>query len=116
MVAGVHVRIIRAMDRYRDDANVQDKACSALCNLTVNDANKLTLVAVEAHVRIIRAMDRHEDDANVQERACKALRNLAANALDLALKVRLSFPPARRSMSPLSLLCQASRSAVRAPT
>jgi hypothetical protein len=78
MVVGVHVRILRAMDRHRDDANVQDKACSALCNL---DANKLTLVAAEAHVRIIRAMDRHQDDANVQERACKALRNLAAYAL-----------------------------------
>ena len=74
-----HVRIFRKMDRRQDDARVQEWACSALWNLSLNDANEMTLVAAEAHVRIIRAMYRHQDDAKVQTAACGALMNLALN-------------------------------------
>ncbi len=35
------VRILRAMDQHQGDAQVQEKACGALRNLAVNDANKV---------------------------------------------------------------------------
>jgi hypothetical protein len=35
MAAGVHVRIIRAMDRHQDDAKVLLKACGTLMNLAL---------------------------------------------------------------------------------
>ncbi len=79
VAAEAHVRIIRAMDRHQDDAQVQEKACSALWILAANNANQVTLVAAEAHVRIIHAMDRHQDAAQVQENACGALWYLAVN-------------------------------------
>ncbi len=74
-----HVRIIHAMDRHQDDAQVQEEACGALWELVLNDANQVTLMAAETHVRIIRAMDRHQDDARVQVKACGALWILANN-------------------------------------
>jgi hypothetical protein len=46
MAAEAHVRIIRAMDRHQDEAQVQEKACSTLQNLAFNDANEMTLVAL----------------------------------------------------------------------
>jgi hypothetical protein len=64
------------MDRHQDDAKVQTAACLALCNLALNNANKVTLMAAEAHVRIIRAMDRHQDDAQVQEAAAACAANM----------------------------------------
>ena len=44
---------LRAMDRHQDDETVQEKACGALANLAVNDANKATLVAAGAHLSIM---------------------------------------------------------------
>ena len=79
MAAEAHVRIIRAMDRHQDDAQVQEKACGALMNLAVNDANQVPLMTAGAHMRIIRAMDLYQDNVQVQEKACGALRNLATN-------------------------------------
>jgi hypothetical protein len=52
VAAEAHVRIIRTMDRHRDDAQVQETACGALMNLAENNANQVTLVAAEAHVCI----------------------------------------------------------------
>ncbi len=40
LAAEAHVRIIHAMDRHEDDAQVQVMACGALWNLAVNDANQ----------------------------------------------------------------------------
>jgi hypothetical protein len=57
------------MERHQDDAKVQEASCSALWNLAVNDANKVTLMAAEAHVRIIRAMDRHQERESALEQA-----------------------------------------------
>ncbi len=74
-----HVRIIRAMDRHQDYAQVQIMACNALMSLAANNADEVTLVAAEAHVSIVRAMDWHDDDANVLTVACRALITLALN-------------------------------------
>ncbi len=77
VAAEAHVRIIRAMDRHQDDAQVQESACIALSDLAaVSDANQATRVAAE---RIFREMDRHQDDAQVQVKACGALWMLANN-------------------------------------
>ncbi len=51
MAAEAHVRVIRAMDRHQDAAQVQMEACGALASLATNIANQVTLVAAEAHVR-----------------------------------------------------------------
>ncbi len=45
VAARAHVRIIRAMDRHQDDAQVQTAACGALRNFAANDANQVTLMA-----------------------------------------------------------------------
>ncbi len=38
------MRFIRAMERHRDDAQVQEKACGALCKLAANNANQVALL------------------------------------------------------------------------
>ncbi len=58
---------------------MQNKACGALWNLAINDANKATLVEAKAHLRIIRAMDLYQNYAKVQTKSCGALASLAAN-------------------------------------
>jgi hypothetical protein len=67
------------MDLHQDDARVQEKACSAIMFLALNDANQVPLMAAGAHACIIRAMERHQDDALVQEWGCSAITNLASN-------------------------------------
>ncbi len=61
------------MERNQDNVQVQLKACNALWNLAVNNANHVTLMAAEAHVHIIRAMGRHQDDAQMQGNAAFGL-------------------------------------------
>ncbi len=49
------MRIIRAMDRHQDDAQVQKNACGALMNLSLNNANKMTLAqAATAQIVIVQ--------------------------------------------------------------
>jgi hypothetical protein len=78
MAAEAHVRIIRAMDRHQDDAQVQEKACGALMNLALNDANKMTL-AQAATAQIVLTMRLHPTEAELMRWACHALSQLAAH-------------------------------------
>ncbi len=73
VAAEAHVRIIRAMDRHQDDAKVQAAACRALRNLTLNDANKMTL-AQAATAQIVLPMRLHPTEAGLMWPACHALR------------------------------------------
>jgi hypothetical protein len=75
------------MYRHQDDAQVQEKACGALCDLADSDANQVTLMAAEAHVRIIGAMDRHQDDAQVQEKACNNANQVTLVAAEAHVRI-----------------------------
>jgi hypothetical protein len=62
MAAGAHACIIRATNRYQDNARLQEMACRALWSLADKD-----------ETRIIRETTaQHQDDERVQETACDA--------------------------------------------
>jgi glycine/D-amino acid oxidase-like deaminating enzyme len=77
-VGGIRA-ILGAMQGHPASAQVQEAACAALPNLTLNDDNEVK-VAAEGGIRaILGAMQGPPASAQVQELACCALWNLALN-------------------------------------
>ncbi|GBG31629.1 Protein kinase, putative [Hondaea fermentalgiana] len=74
----VSTEIVAAMRAHPRSEVVQENACGALRNLSVNDRNKVILgQELEVGTEIVAAMRAHPGSEVVQENACGALRNLA---------------------------------------
>jgi len=71
--------LVQAMGEHGASAAVQQHACAALCNLAVDDANKVRrgkIAALGGIEAVLQAMDTHLGHALVQENACWALLNI----------------------------------------
>ncbi len=82
MAADAPSAIVRAMNRHRDKAKVQENGCRALSYIAAHtDAHKEAVVAADAPRAIVRAMNQHQNKSKVQENGCGALANIIASSV-----------------------------------
>jgi len=76
---GIIPAIVKAMQKYPDNAAVQLKACAILAVLAMCDRNNNTpkIANADGIVAIVEAMKNFPDQAAVQQSACSALISLA---------------------------------------
>lgn len=77
MRKNAHISILRAMDKYTDDVNLQFRCCIIIQNLVHN--NEAELINANVHISILRAMDRHIDCEQLQKVSCELMKELAKN-------------------------------------
>lgn len=70
--------IVSAMLNHQSEANLQEKACEAIRNITIDDDNEKRAIQVGAIQRVIDAMKLHIYSSSVQKKAIQALFNLTS--------------------------------------
>lgn len=66
--------VIAAIKKYVNNAIIQEKACAALWNLSVNnDTNRISIANAGGIVSLIAAMNSHVNNTEIQEKACGTL-------------------------------------------
>lgn len=79
--------IVGCMTTHLSVADVQEKACEALRNITTDDKNEKEAVNEYAIQRVLMAMKQHEDSPSVQEKALMALFNLTYDDLHKTIAI-----------------------------
>ena len=75
-------RVCKVMENHLSNSNLQHYGCAALCNLAVNDINKVTIFDEGGIATILSAMRTHLSKVDVQHYGCAALFNLALNDIN----------------------------------
>jgi hypothetical protein len=74
-IGGIEV-ILKGMQKYESDANIQEQGCAVLCNIARDD-NIVKIGNLGGIEVMLNGMKKHKSNANVQEKGFAALSNLA---------------------------------------
>lgn len=77
-VGALHI-ILRAMDRFIDNVDLQEKSIAAIANLGAAFDNIAILKEKRAIARIVDAMNKHSTVINIQMKGCTAVTNLSSH-------------------------------------